>query len=191
MPGLLKRGFAAEANRKAIALRAEIGLGEEDVLDPVLLAEHLGVLVIPLSELGGSEEIAKAVNRLMVHDTPAFSGCCIEADGRFAIVINDAHSSVRQAATVAHELGHVILGHTAEAHFDEFGMREYDAKKEAEADRLGDSLLIPDKPAKFAILNHGSLDSAADHFGVSLQLMRKRFNMSGGQAIMKRRAAAR
>lgn len=191
MADLLKRGFAAEANRKAIALRGELGLSEDDALDPVLLAKHLDVLVIPLSDLGGSEEISKAVNRLMVHDTPAFSGCCIEEDGRFAVVINDAHSLARQVATVAYELGHVILGHPAETHFDEFGMREYDPTKEAEADRLGDSLLVPDKPAKFAILNHGSLESAADHFGVSLQLMRKRFNMSGGQAIMKRRAAAR
>jgi hypothetical protein len=38
---------------------------------------------------------------------------------------------------------------------------------------------------------HGSLEAFAAHFGVSEQLMRKRYNLSGAKHIMERMRAGR
>ena len=47
----LRRGFKGEANGLARALRAELGLGPADPLDPWLLADHLSIPITPLSDL--------------------------------------------------------------------------------------------------------------------------------------------
>jgi hypothetical protein len=48
---MVRRGFPAEADRLAAAVRAELGLGVYDPLDPGLLAENYGVPICSLSDL--------------------------------------------------------------------------------------------------------------------------------------------
>lgn len=81
----------------ALALRRELGVRAEDPLPCVLsLAEdHLGldVVVAPLPE--------------------GWSGFYLPRPTRGLIAVNSTHAVVRQRFTIAHELGHHVLGHGA------------------------------------------------------------------------------
>lgn len=81
----------------ALALRRELGVRTEDPLPCVLsLAEdHLGVdvVVAPLPE--------------------GWSGFYLPRPRRGLIAVNSTHAVVRQRFTIAHELGHHVLGHGA------------------------------------------------------------------------------
>ena len=47
----LKRGFKADAERRALQLRAELGLSPADILDIGQLAKHRRVAIVSAEEL--------------------------------------------------------------------------------------------------------------------------------------------
>jgi hypothetical protein len=104
----LRRGFKTEANEYARELRVEIGLAANAPLSPWLLAEHLEIPVMRLSELESTE--AAAVKYLTRTAPEIFSAATLFAGYRRLIVHNDAHHPRRQAADLAHEISHAILG---------------------------------------------------------------------------------
>jgi uncharacterized protein DUF955 len=179
-----RRGFEAEADRLVVETRSALGLELEVALDTRLLAGHLGIEVFDLTGLHAI--CPDEVEHLTTVDVSAFSGTLLERDGRRAIFVNDAHTEARQAATIAHECAHVILGHEADAHFSDLGIRRFDDRVEAEADWLGDCLLVPTPAVLSMMRRHGTLEACAVHFGVSEQLMRKRYNLSGARQIIER-----
>ncbi|MCX6785137.1 MAG: ImmA/IrrE family metallo-endopeptidase [Candidatus Komeilibacteria bacterium] len=69
------------------------------------------------------------------------SGTIIKDDDLLAIGVNDNHAKVRQRFTIAHELGHYILGHDVDKILDD----EFDksSDKEKEANSFAGELLIP------------------------------------------------
>lgn len=50
---MLCRGVKKEANLLSLGVRREQDLAKDDPLDPWQLADHLGIPVIPISELAG------------------------------------------------------------------------------------------------------------------------------------------
>jgi len=154
------------------------------MLDARLLAGHLDIEVFDLTGLHAI--CPDDVEHLTTVDIGAFSGTLLERDGRRAIFVNDAHTKARQAATIAHECAHVMLGHEADAHFADLGIRHFDDRVESEADWLGDCLLVPTPAVLPMMRRHGTLEACAVHFGVSEQLMRKRYNLSGTKQIIER-----
>lgn len=171
----MKHGFKARAERMALAERGALGLTERCRLDPARLAESKGYPVVVLSAL--ADVPPAAVARLQCDDVEAFSAAAVVLGAHALIVVNDAHTPERQVNSVAHELAHLLLGHEPGIAFGDYGSRTLTGEIEQEADWLAGCLLVPGSGIRATMAAcGGSLDAAANHYGVSLQLMRWRFN---------------
>lgn len=173
----MRRGFKAQAERLSLAEREALGLTDRSRLDPVRLAESKGVPVVPLNELPGIP--ALHLEQIRVIDLSAFSAAAVVDDGDALIVVNDAHDPSRQANSISHELAHLLLGHEPVRAFDPFGARNLTKEMEDEADWLAGCLLVPKSGIAVTMSESGGrLEVAAEHYGVSVQLMRWRHNMA-------------
>lgn len=77
------------------------------------------------------------------------SGSCLQKDeGSSKIVVNRGESTVRQRFTLAHELGHLMLGHKGES-FRRLDSGEYketfERMKEVAANKFAANLIMPEK----------------------------------------------
>jgi hypothetical protein len=173
----VRRGFKADAERRSLAERKSLGLADRCRLDPARLAAAKGVPVVPISQLAGvpPEHLA----RLQSTDPGAFSAAAVVGDHKALIVFNDAHPPPRQANSIAHELAHLLLEHQAVPAFGHFGARTLTKAMEDEADWLAGCLLVPASGIRATMAAcGGDLEAAADHYGVSVQLMRWRHNVT-------------
>ncbi len=177
----MRRGFKAEAQRLALELRGEVGLGAHGPFDPYLFAGEYGIPVVKLSELDGD-----ARDYFLLASGSALSGALIPVGTGVVILENDAQPQRRRRTTMCHELGHVVLEH-------EFGVSLTDERKcglggeqEAEADWLSGELLIPFDGALRLARANASDEQAADQFEVSLAVARWRMNASGARKIVER-----
>lgn len=73
------------------------------------------------------------------------SGCCyVDRHGKWTLVYDDTMPLARVRFTVAHELGHIFLGHELEAGFSHYRkIREGKPKEETQADEFAAHLLAP------------------------------------------------
>ena len=76
---------------------------------------------------------------------PKESGCCfINKQGKWIIVYDDSETPDRIRFTIAHELGHILLGHELEAGFGHFRrIAEGKPITETQADEFAARLLAP------------------------------------------------
>ena len=184
-----QRGFKTEAERLSLELRGELGLSVVQRLDPRVLADHLAIPVLDLSLLAKAGARASAITHLQGPGSKFFSACTIvEGYGR-VIVVNDAHASVRQASSLAHELSHVVLEHEPHRAISANGCRLWNAQMEDEADLVGGVLLVSRDGALYAAREGMPIEVAAHHFGVSEQMMRWRLMHSGAMAQAQRERA--
>lgn len=172
----MRHGFKARAERKALAEREDLGLTARCRLNPVELAAVKEIHVVGLSELSGMPQEHR--RHLLEVDTSAFSGVTVIRGEQKLIVVNDGHTPERQANTVSHEIAHVLLDHPSGPAFGEFG-RTLSKEMEDEADWLAGCLLVPGSgiPATMQVAG-GDLATAAAHYGVSVELMRWRHNVT-------------
>ena len=61
----MRRGFKTKAEAIALELRGEMGLGPGDRIDCVGLAAHLGIDVVPITDLVGAGATADDVDCMM------------------------------------------------------------------------------------------------------------------------------
>ncbi len=186
---MVRRGFQAAAERLGAAIRAEIGLGLHDRLDPRQLADEYGVPVAPITDLIAEGASAASIRQLIAVDRGCFSAATVIAGSGRLIVFNPAHADGRLANSLTHELAHLLLEHPFGPAIGPGGCRVWDRELEAEADVLAATLLVPREAALAcarAGLPHGV---GAAHFGVSSDLMRWRTDHSG--ATRQAQAAAR
>lgn len=182
-----RRGFKSEAERIALELRAELGLGARGRLDPGVLAEHLCIPVMSLREL--ERAAPDHVRHFLGEGSTIFSAVTIHVSrSRRVIITNPAHAATRQMSNLCHELGHVILDHEGEAPLKISGGREWNGMQEREADWLAASLLIPNEAAYAAACDGLSDAAVAAEFGVSSALAAWRMNMSGARKRAQRAA---
>ncbi len=172
----LRRGFKTETNDIAREIRQELTLKSAAPLDPWGLAAHLAIPVLPLTDL---EEIPDAVGHFTRAEPSAFSAVTVFLGTRRIIVYNDRHSRTRQAADIAHELAHALLGHPPSTALDERGCRYWNPEMEEEAKWLSGALLVSEEAALGVVLQGKSLADAAADYGVSQALMRWRLNVTG------------
>jgi Zn-dependent peptidase ImmA (M78 family) len=182
----LRRGFKSEANDIAREIRMELGLGLLDRLDPLVLAEHLAISVIPISQLSG--DAAPAVHHFTEVETGAFSAVTVFCGSERVIAYNDAHSPGRQASDVTHECSHALLLHPPVPALDGAGCRNWDQILEGEAEWLAGALLITEEAALVIVRGGMTLEATARMYGVSEPMVRFRVNMTGAR---KRVARAR
>jgi Zn-dependent peptidase ImmA (M78 family) len=187
----MRRGFKAEAERRAEAARSALGLSAIARLDPWAYAELIGAYVVGADELDMPAEHA---TQLLQRDPDSWSGMTLAEDDLLLIVLNTSHSKRRQSATLMHELAHAMLQHTpASVQVSPGGMvllSDYSDDQEEEADWLGGALLLP----QVALLHYrGSGMTARDIaqlFGVSEELCNWRCRMTGVEKRLTFRARA-
>jgi Zn-dependent peptidase ImmA (M78 family) len=182
---LLRRGFKTEANEHARELRAELGLAPHAPLSPWALACHLGIPLMRLSELAVIEP--EAVCYLTRSAPDVFSAATLFAGYRRLIVYNDAHHPRRQAADLAHEISHGLLGHPPAPILDSIGCRQFNRVHEEEANWLGPALLISEEAALHIVEQRLTLDASISIYGVSRDVITMRIGVTGAQRRMKRR----
>ena len=179
-----RRGFKKHANDIAAEIRTELGLGRLDRLDPLRLAEHLAIPVIPLSQLRG--EATEAVAYFLERDEASFSGVTVFRGTHRAIVHNDAHALGRRNSDIAHELAHALLMHEPGPAFGDGGCRNWDGDAEGEANFLGAALLVTEDAALHVIRHGIDIRDGATALGVTPKLLTWRINITGARKRIER-----
>lgn len=184
---MVRRGFPAEADRLAAAVRAELQLGVHDRLDSRRIASEYGIPVAPITDLVAEGADPASIQQLTVVDRGCFSAGTVLAGTSRLIIFNPAHADGRLVNSVTHELAHLLLEHAPGPAIGPGGCRVWDAEMEAEADLLAGVLLVP-RDAALACARIGLPHViGAARFGVSTDLMRWRTNHTG--AARQARAA--
>jgi Zn-dependent peptidase ImmA (M78 family) len=180
-----RRWTKAKLENLALEVRGELGLGQNDPLDPYRLADEYGIPIYPidsLPEFGCSE---RAIRHFAENRPKAWSAALIPVGTSRLIIENTAHAPVRRRTNTTHEMSHVLLEHD----FDNLlltddGCRRYDPTKERQATELAGELLIPTKAAINAAFANKTNAQVASHFEVSIQFAQMR--MAGARKIAER-----
>lgn len=178
MADVLPYGFKAEAERIALAIRAELDVSPFEPLDCRKLAAHLAIPIITLDDLAGEVEHSESITHFARQDA-GFSALTVCLGTKRIIVYNPRHSHRRQASSLAHELAHVILEHPPSAVLGDGRCRYWDQSLETQADWLGSALLVPRDGLLRWVSKRRGLVGAESYFGVSSQLLKWRFNQTG------------
>ncbi|HKB50732.1 MAG TPA: ImmA/IrrE family metallo-endopeptidase [Solirubrobacterales bacterium] len=181
-----RRGFKSEAHELAAEVRADLGLGGLDCLQPLALVEQLAIPAIPLSDYAAT--IPTEVRQLCFIDRGAFSAVTVFCGNKRVIVYNDAHHPGRQTSDITHEAAHALLHHPPAPAFDPFGCRHLNEDHEEEARFLGAALLLTEEAAMDVVRRGLSEREAAANYGITPKLLRYRVNVTGAK---KRVARAR
>jgi Zn-dependent peptidase ImmA (M78 family) len=183
----MRRGFKAQAERSAAIARNALGVAENAPIDPWAYAEHLGVRILSLYDLGLSE---KDIQQLTTIDGESWSAMTLQLDGKFAVVVNPAQAITRQRNDLMHELAHVELEHTP-VRVEASGsglllLSDYSEEQEQEADWLAAALLLPREGLVRLRSARLSAIDIANHYGVSQALCEWRLRMTGVDVQMRR-----
>ena len=178
---MLRRGFKSQSERRSLEVRKTLGLPSIAPLDARLLAEHLGVTIWSAADIPG---LPASDRRHLLDVAPdEWSAFVLVERGRHLVVYNPRHSPARTNSDLMHELAHIILGHelatpeeTVDGHFLN---GNYDEGQEAEANWLGGTLLLPRPALLWMRAKRIPNTTAAEHFGVSLQMLTWRIRMTG------------
>ncbi|MYQ30530.1 ImmA/IrrE family metallo-endopeptidase [Streptomyces cellulosae] len=178
-----RRGFKTEANSLALEVRSELRLGALDRLDPFILAEHLAIPVIALSDLATT---SRAAGHLLNVDPGAFSAVTVFRGSMRTILHNDGHSDGRISSNITHEAEHGLLQHRPTPALDDRGCRLWDQDVEDEAQFLSGALLVPEDAALAIARGRFTKPAAAAHFGVSEKMIQYRLNVTGAVGRVER-----
>ena len=172
-----RRGFKREANGTAREIRAQLGLKNLDNLDPWAMADYPLVSVGPMSGYGQD----RAACRAPLHGDR--SGGVL---GLHRLPRRSPHDRPqrrvrpgRQASNLTHELGHALLLHPPTPALDDRGCRLWNQNIEDEAHWLAGALLLTEDAALCIARNDTSVPAAAEHFGISEQMITYRLNVTG------------
>lgn len=180
------RGFKADAERRAVALRREMGLGPTDRLDVHDLAAHMRVKVVSADRLIAVERLDE-LERVQAF---AFSAATFEVRGRSYIVTNPLRSPGRLASDVAHELSHLLLKHDLSEvrEVDGVPFRTCRPDEEEQATSLGGTLLLPRPLLMQSAIRGMSPDDIAKQYVVTVEMARFRYNSTGVAKQVARRS---
>lgn len=173
----MRRGFKAEAERTAEAIRAEMGKRASDPLDAVELALHVGAEVRPADEL---TSIAK-LEMLEELQPGAFSACTFSIGDRHVIVYNPLASPGRTQSDVSHEVAHIVLKHEMKS-VETLGSMSFftcDPEEEQEANWLAGCLLLPRRLLYVAARRGLDAAGIATAYTVSEQMAAYRLRTTG------------
>lgn len=173
----LRRGFKAEAERLALALREQLGVSRTAPLDLEPVARTRGIKIISADELVSLRRLEE-LERIQAF---AFSACTFEINSSIFIVVNPLRSQERRRSDIAHELSHLLLDHDLSEIRDVAGVpfRTCRPQQEEEATALGGTLLLP-RPLLLAAAKKGwEIDQIAKHYGVTIEMARYRYNTTG------------
>ena len=178
---MFARGFKTWCETIALQHRRALKLRATDPLKPQAVAASLGVPVFGVEEVPGLDT---QVLRTLLHEDPdSWSAVTITNGRKSVIILNSSHSGGRPASDLMHELAHVIIGHTpARVDITEDGaliLNTYDRQQEDEANWLAGSLLLPRDALMWIRKQRFDLQVAAREYGVSVQMVQYRLNVTG------------
>lgn len=165
----------------ALRVRAFVNLGIHDKLEPLKLAEVVGLRVLTPDNINGLSDEAKQV---LADPDMAWSGGATPQlpDGTYVVVLNPLQSPGRQAATLMEEVCHIVLGHRHSQIAQNAGAvgennREYNDSIEEEAYSVGAAALVPYRSLACDLSRGHSIKEIARHFGVSQSLIKYRIRV--------------
>jgi len=185
----LRRGFRAEAERIAAALRDDLGIHHADPLSLEDAAQARGVQVVSAADLVDARRLAELENIQAF----SFSACTFEIDGGSVIVYNPIRSEARRKSDIAHELSHLLLEHDLTEIREVAGVpfRTCRADQEEEATNLGGTLLLPRPLLLRAVADGMEPDAVATEYGVTIEMARFRLNTTAVARQLERARARR
>ncbi len=185
----MRRGFKAEAERRAAAARQNLGLDPIAPIDPWAYAAFRKVTVFAFETLNIPSE---SVVQLTAEDPDSWSAMTLaSANGKHGIVLNPTHAATRQRNDLMHELAHIDLCHPpSRVEVSATGLlllSDYSEEQEQEADWLAASMLAP-RDGLVRWRSKG-IETAqiAEHYGVSLALLEWRLRTTGIDAQLRYR----
>jgi Zn-dependent peptidase ImmA (M78 family) len=95
------------------------------------------------------------------------------------VILNPLHDQVRQRATLAEELTHIIMGHPPSAIDAVAGTRTYDDRIEDEAYGVGGAMLLPYSHLFWRVKRASAEQTIARSYEVSERFVRYRINRCG------------
>jgi Zn-dependent peptidase ImmA (M78 family) len=185
---MFRRGFKTWAEQTSARVRQKLNLSLCSPLDPMQLAEILGVIVLSPDDLG---ELNEDVRSRLLNDHGDNWSAITVTDGRsHLIVANSSHAHTRRNSNLAHELAHIILGHEPSMMFmspnSGLALRTYNEDQEQEADWLAGCLLLP-RDALLTIRRRRLADGEiCAEYGVSPAMLRFRLNITGIDVQLRR-----
>lgn len=185
---MFTRGFKSWCEQVARQQRRELNLLPTDPLDPKRLAAHHGIDVWTPEDVPDFD--SECLHTLLVEDPNSWSAVTLSVDSKHLIILNPTHSAARCASDMCHEISHVLIGHEpARLYVSEDGipmLSTYDKKQEEEANWLSGCLLLPREALMVIRRRRISDDAATSKYGVSSQMLRFRFSVSGVDTQLKR-----
>ncbi|WP_030761645.1 MULTISPECIES: ImmA/IrrE family metallo-endopeptidase [unclassified Streptomyces] len=173
----LPRGFKANAEREAVRLRRELDLGDTDALNVDDLADHLQVKIVSAEKLVSRTRLEE-LERVQAY---AFSAATFHVSGKNIVVTNPLRTSGRRASDVAHELSHLVLNHDLTEIREVNGMpfRTCRPDEEEQATAFGGTLMLPRPLLLGAVRRQWGPVQIAEHYGVTEEMARYRYNTTG------------
>src|SRR5215472_15170224 len=173
----LRRGFLAEAERKAAKIRSELGQSEDSKISILDVARHLGIRVMAADELINIARLHE-IERIQAF---AFSACTFDLHGTKIVVFNPIRRPERRESDIGHEIAHVLLDHELSALRTIAGtpFRTCEPDQEEEATNLAGTILLPRPLLLHAVRQGFGVDELARHYGVTAEMARFRFNRTG------------
>ena len=173
----MRRGFKAEAERTAEAIRAEMGKRASDPLDAVELARHVGAEVRRADELTSLEKL-ETLEQLQ---PGAFSACTFSIGDRHVIVYSPLASGGRTQSDISHEVAHIVLKHEMKSVMTLGSMSFFtcDPEEEQEANWLAGCLLLPRRLLYMAARRGLDAAGIAATYTVSEQMAAYRLRTTG------------
>ncbi len=108
-----------------------------------LLDHRIGILPVPLNRIAGNAGIKLVKNSTVNLLSPNERGYAENVMGKWYIVFNDDDTVPAIRFTVAHELGHIFLGHALEKGYSRSKRFIIKPQTESEADVFASRLLCP------------------------------------------------
>lgn len=165
-----------------------MGVPQAAALDPFAAARDVGITV------HGREFFARFTpeerRQALEIGGPHWSAGTILAVGKATIILNPTHDPVRQKATLAEELAHIVMGHPPSRIDPTTGFRTYDGDVESEAYGVGGAMLMP-YGQLFALCRGGvAAGDIGTRFGLSLAFTNYRINRAGLRRMYDKRMRA-
>jgi hypothetical protein len=163
-----------------LRVRSFLNLGIHHRLDPVQLADVIGVKILTLDAVSGLSCEAK---QILSDASLGWSGGATPElpDGSRIVILNPSQSPGRQAATLMEEICHILLGHRPSQIVQAAGAgqnhRNYNDSIEEEAYSTGAAALVPYRSLACDLSRGSSIGSIAKHFGVTQSLIRYRMRV--------------
>ncbi|MGA9996882.1 MAG: ImmA/IrrE family metallo-endopeptidase [Pyrinomonadaceae bacterium] len=178
---MFARGFKSWCEKVAVEQRRVLKLRPFDPLNPLDLAQHLGIEIWNVESIPGID--SECLRTLLEEDPESWSAVTINVGSKKIIISNSAHSDGRRASDLMHEISHILIGHKlGRIDVTEDGLlllNTYDKQQEEEAMWLTGCLLLP-RPAVLLIHRQNMDTKAAERkYGATTSMLRYRLSVTG------------